>query len=173
MSLGIPSAKTELRSRGPLGISRSPCHPRGGRVAGVILGEASEGTAQLPPTQPAASKLQMPVFQKTFQAVRTEHAPRLGGPGVRKLRDSAGPVWGLQPPDGGDRSHGCWGTSHVGAGWEYPGGGPGTGRGSACASTLLPSPEPRVAIPARPCRTPGKLAGKESGRLCLSPSSAR
>lgn len=115
----------------------------------------------------------MPVFQKTFQAVRTEHAPRRGGPGVRKLRDSAGPVWGLRPPDGGDGSHGRWGTSHVGAGRDYPGRGPGTRSGSACASTLLPCPGPRVAIPARPSRTSGKLAGKESRRLCLSPSSER
>lgn len=135
----------------------------------MIWGEAQQAKelrSSLLRSSLAASKLQLPVFQKTFQAVRTEHAPQRGGPGVRKLRDSEGPVWGLQPPDGGDGSHGRRGTSHVGAGWEYPGRGPGTGRGSARASNLLPCPGPRVAIPARPSRTPGKLAGKEGGRLC-------
>lgn len=94
-------------------------------------------------------------------------------PGSGSSATLRGPVWGLQPPDGGDRSHGHWGTSHVGAGWKYPGRGLGTGCGSVCASTLLPCPGPRVAIPTRPCRTPGKLTGKESRHLCLSTSSER
>lgn len=158
-----------------MGISRGPCHPWGRRVAGVIWSEAQQAkelrSSLLRSLRPPNSRCQR--SRKLSRRFALSMLRGGGGPGVRKLRNSAGPVWGLQPPDGGDGPHGRWGTSHVGAGWEYPDRRPGTGRGSACTSTLLPCPGPRVTISARPSRTLGKLAGKESWSLCLSPSSER
>lgn len=139
------------------------CHPQRKRMAG----DSGCGAKALRGSLPRGSKLQMPVFQKTFQAALTEHAPWRGGPGVRKLRDSAGPMWGLQPPDGGDGFHGRPGTSHVGAGWGRPGRSPGSGRRSPCLPTRLPGTGPRVAVQNRPRRTPTKRTGKGGGLLSL------
>lgn len=86
----------------------------------MIWGEAQQAkelrSSLLRSSQLAASKLQMPVFQKTFLAVRTEHAPRRGGPGVRKLRDTPGACvgsaatrWGRPVSRAlGDKPRGCW-----------------------------------------------------------------
>lgn len=135
-----------------------------------MAGDLGWGAKALRGSLPRGSKFQMPVFQKTFQAALTEHAPWRGGPGVRKLRDSAGPVWGLQLPDGGDGSHGRPGTSHVGTSWGCSGRSPGSGRRSPCFPSCLPGSGPGVAVQNRPCRTPTKRAGKGAGLwVCKHP----